>query len=203
LPIDGLKIVQAVMESSRIRESKGIIPIFGVYVSLNFVQYYNRLSFEFEKLLGEKGRNEAATHLIAAAQECGYATFHGIRNSWEWQELVQPMIEKAEDQILGFTAVAEAFGWGAMEVKSIIPDRELRIKVRDSYEASGYRQDYGRALTGKCYMLRGVTAAFMDLLYGEDYPDGCFTFKAEEIRCRAKGEPTCEFLAQKNSQEKE
>ena len=123
MPIDGLKIVQAVMESSRIRESKGIIPIFGVYVSLNFVQYYNRLSFEFERLLGKKDRNQAAAHLIAAAQECGYATFHGIRNSWEWQELVQPMIEKPEDQILGFTAMAEAFGWGAMEVKSMDPDR--------------------------------------------------------------------------------
>jgi len=201
--IDGLKIVQAVMESSRIRESKGIIPIFGVYVSLNFVQYYNRLSFEFEKIKTGNGREKADAYLIAAAQECGYATFHGIRNSWEWQKLVQPMIEKPEDQIWGFTAMAEAFGWGAMEVKSIIPDRELRIQVRDSYEATGYIQGYGRALTGKCYMLQGVTGAFMDLLYGEDYPDGCFTFKAEEIRCRARGEATCEFLAQKNRPEKE
>jgi hypothetical protein len=199
VPIDGLKIVQAVMESSRIRESKGIIPIFGVYVSLNFVQYYNRLSFEFERLLGQAQRDKAAAHLIAAAQECGYATFHGIRNSWEWEKLIQPMIEKPEDQILGFTAMAEAFGWGAMKVLSIIPDRELRIEVRDSYEATGYRQHYGLAENGKCYMLQGVAGAFMDLLYGEDYPDGCFTFKAEEIRCRAKGEPACEFLAQKNS----
>ncbi len=45
MPIDGYKIIQAVMEGSRIRESKGIIPIFGVYLSLFFVQYYNRLSF--------------------------------------------------------------------------------------------------------------------------------------------------------------
>jgi hypothetical protein len=152
--------------------------------------------------LGEETREEAASHLVAAAQECGYATFHGIRNSWEWQNLVQPMIEKPEDQIFGFTAMAEAFGWGAMEVKAIVPDRELRIRVRDSYEATGYLQYYGQARTGKCYMLRGVTAAFMDLLYGEDYPDGCFTFKAEELRCRAKGQAVCEFLARKNAQQK-
>ncbi len=198
MPIDGLKIVQAVMESSRIRESKGIIPIFGVYVSLNFIQYYNRLSFEFERLLGEETREQAAAYLIAAAQECGYATFHGIRNSWEWQKLIQPMIEKPEDQVLGFTAMAEAFGWGALEVTSIIPGKELRITVRDSYEATGYRQYYGQSESGKCYMLQGVTGAFLDLLYGEDYPDGCFTFTAEEVRCRAKGDPACEFLAQKN-----
>lgn len=198
MPIDGLKIIQAVMESSRIRESKGIIPIFGVYVSLFFVQYYNRLSFQYERLLGESGADQAAARLIEAAQECGYATFHGIRNSWEWQEIVQPMIEKPEDQIFGFTAMAEAFGWGALQVQKIIPEVELRIKVHDSYEATGYKQHYGRAHSGKCYMLRGVTGAFMDLLYGEDYPDGCFTFKADEIRCRAKGDAFCEFWARKN-----
>ncbi|MBI5586207.1 MAG: hypothetical protein HY892_20550 [Deltaproteobacteria bacterium] len=198
MPIDGLKIIQAVMESSRIRESKGIIPIFGVYVSLFFVQYYNRLSFQYEKLLEKTGGDQAATYLIEAAQECGYATFHGIRNSWEWQEIVQPMIEKPEDQIFGFTAMAEAFGWGALQVQKIIPEKELRIKVQDSYEATGYRQVYGRSASGKCYMLRGVTGAFMDLLYGEAYPDGCFTFKAEEIRCRAMGDSYCEFWAKKN-----
>ncbi|MCU0580019.1 MAG: hypothetical protein MUF69_10830 [Desulfobacterota bacterium] len=198
MPIDGLKIIQAVMESSRIRESKGIIPIFGVYVSLFFVQYYNRLSFQYEKLLGEKGAAQAAAYLTEAAQECGYATFHGVRNSWEWQEIVQPMIEKPEDQILGFTAMAEAFGWGALQIQKIVPYVELRLRVHDSYEATGYQQVYGRAPSGKCYMLRGVTGAFMDLLYGDDYPDGCFSFKAEEIRCRAKGDAFCEFWARKN-----
>ena len=63
MPIDGYKIIQAVMEGSRIRESKGIIPIFGVYLSLFFVRYYNRLSFEFEKRLGEDRGPEAAAYL--------------------------------------------------------------------------------------------------------------------------------------------
>ena len=29
----------------------------------------------------------------------------------------------------------------------------------------------------------------MDLLYGEDYPDGCFDFSAEKTLCRATGDP--------------
>jgi hypothetical protein len=41
--IDVSKIIHAVMEGSKIRESKGIIPIFGVYLSLFSVNYYNRL----------------------------------------------------------------------------------------------------------------------------------------------------------------
>lgn len=195
MPIDGIKIVQAVMEGSSIRDAKGIIPIFGVYLSLFFVDYYNRLSFQFEKEMRDAQKQEASPLMVQAAQECGYATFQGIRNSWDWQELVLPMIEKNEDQILGFTAMAEAFGWGGLEVISIVPGKKLTIKVIDSYEATGYLQLHGLSDSGKCYMLQGVTGAFMDLLYGEDYPDGCFTFIAKETYCRAKGDPYCEFVA--------
>jgi len=199
MAIDGTKIIHAVMEGSRIRESKGIIPLFGVYLSLFSVKYYNRLSFDFEKKMGESRRNEAEKLLVAAAQECGYATFQGIRNSWEWDQIVKPMIEHPEDQIDGFTAVAVAFGWGDLVVKELVPKRSLVIHVGDSYEARGFLEDYGPSESGKCYMLRGVTGAFMDLLYGDDYPEGCFTFTAEESRCRAKGDPYCEFVARKSS----
>jgi hypothetical protein len=199
LAIDGTKIIHAVMEGSQIRESKGIIPLFGVYLSLFSVGYYNKLSFGFEQKLGKQREAEAEALLTRAAQECGYATFQGIRNSWEWEEIVDPMIDKKDDQITGFAAVAVAFGWGDIEVKEILPEKKLRIRVNDSYEASGYLERFGAATSGKCYMLRGVTAAFMDLIYGAQYPDGCFDFVAEEPLCRAKGDPFCEFVAGKPS----
>ena len=111
MTIDGSKIIHAVMEGSQIRESKGIIPLFGVYLSIFSVKYYNKLSYEFERMLKER-QSEAETLLVRAAQECGYATFQGVRNSWEWEEIVKPMIDRKEDQIDGFSAVAFAFGWG-------------------------------------------------------------------------------------------
>jgi len=199
MAIDGSKIIHAVMEGSRIRDAKGIIPLFGVYLSLFFVQFYNKLSFDFEKEMGRERQSESAALLIEAAQECGYATFQGIRNSREWEELVRPMIETKEDQIFSFAAVTVAFGWGDLYVRELIPNEKLLIRVSDSYEATGYLQLHGLANTGKCYMLRGVSGAFMDLLYGEDYPDGCFTFRAEEPFCRAKGDSYCEFIARKTS----
>jgi len=197
--IDGSKIIHAIMEGSQIRDEKGIIPLFGVYLSLFFAQYYNKLSFDFEKKMGKEKEAEAMMLLIEAAQECGYATFQGIRNSFEWGEIVGPMIESKEDQIFGFTAVAVAFGWGDLEVKELTPEKKLLIQVRDSYEATGYKRLHGSANSGKCYMLRGVTGAFMDLLYGDDYPDGLFTFTAEEPLCRVKGDQYCEFVAQRSS----
>ncbi len=198
MAIDGTKIIHAVMEGSRIRESKGIIPLFGVYLSLFSVQYYNRINFNFEKKIGPARRAEAQSLLIKAAQECGYATFQGIRNSWEWEEIVEPMIDRKEDQIMGFAAVAVAFGWGDLKVRKLIPNEELVIRAGNSYEAKGYLEDYGMADAGKCFMLRGVAGAFMDLIYGESYPEGCFTFLASEPLCRAKGDPYCEFIARKS-----
>jgi predicted hydrocarbon binding protein len=198
MAIDGSKIIHAVMEGSRIRESKGIIPLFGVYLSLFSTQYYNQLSFEFEKRMGTRRRQESKKLLVSAAHECGYATFEGIRNSSEWDLIVAPMIESEEDEIRGFAAVAVAFGWGDLEVVEIIPGQKLRIRVNDSYEARGFLEKHGHARSEKCHMLRGVAAAFMDLSYGGDYPDGYSVFAAEEPICRAKGDPYCVFVATKS-----
>lgn len=199
MAIDIRKIIHAVMEGSKIRESKGIIPLFGVYLSLVSVSYYNRLSFDFEIKMGKAREAEAQALLIEAAQECGYATFQGIRNSWEWEQVVAPMIENKEDQIFGFAAVAVAFGWGDLAVKELIPAERLVIRVGDSYEARGYLEHSTPANNGKCYMLRGVTGAFMDLIYGGEYPDGLYAFSADESHCRAKGDHYCEFIAKKSS----
>ena len=198
MAIDVSKIIHAVMEGSRIRESKGIIPLFGVYLSLFSVNYYNRLSFDFEIKMGQQREAEAKNLLIEAAQECGYATFQGIRDSWEWEQVVAPMVENKEDQIFGFVAVAVAFGWGDLSVVELDQGEKLVMRASDSYEARGYLEQYGLAKSEKCYMLQGVTAAFMDLVYGGDYPDSCFTFAAQESHCRAKGDPYCEFVARRS-----
>lgn len=197
MAIDTDRITQAIMQGSRIREEKGIIPLFGVYLSMISVQYYNRISFSFEKMAAD--RNHAQKLLVEAGQECGYATFHGIRNSWEWDEVVEPMIETVEDQIHCFVSIALALGWGNLAVQEIIPKEKLVIHASDSYEAMGYLQAYGKADTGKCYMLCGVTAAIMDLVYGNSYPDGCFEYAAVETQCQAKGAPYCEFIARKTA----
>jgi len=200
MAIDSLKIIHAIMEGSKIRDEKGIIPLFGVYLSLYFTSYYNIVSFDFLSRMGKRRAEAAEKLLIGAAQECGYTTFHGIRQSWEWEELVQPMLETVDDQIEGFLAVATAFGWGVeMEVIDLIPGNRLRFRVHESYESAGYLKRRGISEVGKCYMLRGVAAAFMDLLYGDAYPDGCFTFSAAEPFCRARGDSFCEFIAEKSS----
>jgi predicted hydrocarbon binding protein len=195
MAIDTDKIVHAVMHGSRIREEKGIIPLFGVYLSMIPVDFYNKVSFGFEKKMEQL--DKAENLLVNAAQECGYTTFEGVRSSREWAEVVLPMISSDEDQIYSFVSIAIAFGWGDLGVQELIPGEKLVMRASDSYEAKGYWDAYGRADAGKCYMLRGVAAAFMDLVYGGEYPDGCFRYKALETQCQAKGDPCCEFVARK------
>lgn len=200
MAVDALKIVHAIMKGSRIRDAKGIIPLFGVYLSLYSTSYYDQVSYEFLDKMGPGRRQEAENLLIGAAQECGYTTFHGIRQSREWEDIVRPMLETHDDQIEGFLAVALAFGWaGKMEVLDLQPYRKVHLRVAAAYEAAGLINRGEKVGSGRCFMLRGVVAAFMDLLYGEAYPDGCFTFFATEPRCQAKGDAGCEFIAEKTT----
>lgn len=198
MAVNALKIVHAIMKGSRIRDAKGIIPLFGVYLSLYSTAYYDQLAFEFLEKMGPRQRPAAEKLLIEAAQECGYTTFHGIRQSREWEDLVQPMLETLDDQIEGFLAVALAFGWaGKMEVVELQPFRKLHVRATTSYESAPFLEHRKPGEGGRCFMLRGVVAAFMDLLYGGAYPEGCFTFFATEPCCQAQGDACCEFVAEK------
>jgi len=86
-----------------------------------------------------------------------------------------------------------------LTVEELVPGEKLVIRANDSYEARGYLEQYGFAKSEKCYMLRGVAGAFMDLIYGGAYPEGRYVFSAAETFCRAKGDAYCEFIARKSS----
>ena len=197
MPIDGIKIVQAVMEGSRIGMPKGSSPlsasIFPSFLSIIITNSPFNLKRSGET--AQKKRRPGSWS--RRPRNAVTPPFKGFEIPGNGKQVVQPMIEKREDQLYGFTAMAEAFGWGDLKVMDIQADERLVIRVSDSYEAMGYLKRYGKADSGKCYMLQGVAAAFMDLLYGEDYPEGCFTFVTDETLCRAKGDLFCEFVAKK------
>jgi hypothetical protein len=194
LSIDKDKIIQSIIESSRVRDSKGILPSFGVYFSFFFVQYYTSLAFQFKKSIAEQG-DAGQKSLVRLAQYSSYQTFHRICSSWEWKEVVEPEIESKEDQVHGLVAVNMALGWGALEIRSLIPERELVVRVSDSSEANGYLKEFGRADAPQCHMLQGAMGAIMDLLYARAYPKGCYSFATSERACRAQGDPYCEFVS--------
>lgn len=196
MAINEKAIVDALTSSPLAGNEEGLIPAFGVYLVNMYTDYYNDLSYELEREMEQAGMaSVVATLLIDAALQCGYNTFYGITTSAEWKALIEPMVEKREDIIHGIVAVTNSLGWGYVKVAELVPGEKLVLHVNHGYEADGYVQKYGKANSGKCYMWTGVAGAWMDIVYGEAYPKGIYTFEAKETQCCAKGDPYCEIVA--------
>ncbi len=159
----------------------GLIPIFGVYANQLPVSLWNSFA---QRLIGKVPSTliEPAEYLlINAAHVCGYHTCNGIICSKEWKEIVSPMIEKMpEDMLYGMYAVLTAFGWGKSEIIELIPGERMVVRVYDYYEADAVQ--YGIASAPCAYMLRGINAAAMDLVYGNPYPNGMNTFECIQTK---------------------
>jgi hypothetical protein len=83
--------------------------------------------------------------------------------------------------------------------------------LEDSYEASGWLRDYPLGNEPRCYLATGGTAGLMNLLYVGDItarPEldeayyrtlfrGGESFTAREIKCLARGDARCEFVAER------
>ena len=70
---------------------EGLIPAFGVYVTRMYADYYNRISFAFERemvaLGGREGVAAAASLLVEAGHVCAFHTMGGVMISPEWDAL--------------------------------------------------------------------------------------------------------------------
>lgn len=193
MAIDEAKIIEGVSQLEVTGNEQGLIPAFGVYLTSTTGSLYNKLSYVFEKKMGRDLLKETEKILINAAWICGYNTFHGIQTSMEWNGLIQPMVENPSDKFRASVAVANALGWCKWKVTDLQPGKSAVIHAEEGYEAELYRAEYGKSDHPVCYMLRAVTSALMDLSYGTEYPTGIYTFHTEETKCRAMGDPYCEF----------
>ena len=134
--------------------------------------------------------------LVNAAHECGYHTGFGIITSEEWDAVVAPMIEQAPEDVLhGAYAVFTAWGWAKSEIVELIPGEKMVVRAYDYYEADVVQR--GTLSNKAAYMIQGVSAAFMDLAYGEPYPNGLRTFKCEQTKGIECGDEYGEFVVTK------
>ena len=213
--VDEDKVIKAVHSLNMTGNEEGLLFTFGVYLTNMYTDYYNALSFDFEseviKSAGEEMEEVVAGLLIHAAQDCANNTLGGIWMSQEWASVVEPMVECKEDIIYGITAITNALGWGNWEVVEIVPFERLVMRAYTPYEGPGYVDKYGKAKSGKCYMLAGVAGGLMDLVYPEGSENKTWQeikptgtpdlvariekFIAKEVKCIAKGDPHCEFIA--------
>lgn len=211
--IDEDGIVAALSQMPIVGNEEGLINAFGVVLTHMYANYYNRISYGFEQMLGQATGDDTlgALLLIEAGHNCAFNTFGGIMKSDEWYGLIKPMCQTREDWVHGIVAAVNALGWGVWRVHQLVPNQSLTIRIYNGYEANGCIAMYGKSRTPKSYLAAGATAGIMNLLYHIDItqkPDlsaenyetffsAADSFSARQTRCRAMGDAYDEFVAER------
>jgi len=198
--IDRKKIIEDMSKIEVSANSMGVIDAFGVFVNQLPADFWNGFA---EKLTSkvEPDLLEATEYLLYnAAHECGYHTGYGIITSEEWNSIVKPMIEHMPEDILyGAFAVFTAWGWAKAEIIELIAGEKMIVRAYDYYEADVVK--FGRSSKMSAYMIRGVSAAFMDLAYGGPYDPsgktGLNSFNCVQVKGIECGDDYGEFIVTK------
>ncbi|MBF0362832.1 MAG: hypothetical protein HQK49_17570 [Oligoflexia bacterium] len=197
MSIDRKRIIDALSKIEVAGNDNGLIEGFGVLVNQMPTTFWNNFA---EKLVSkvDPGLIDATEYLlINAGHECGYHTGYGIITSDEWNAVVKPMIEKAPEDILyGAFAVFTAWGWADCEIVELVPNQRMVVRAYDYYESDPVK--FGRLERPCAYMLRGISAAFMDLAYGGPYDKtgkkGLKTFTCKQTKGIECGDAYGEFI---------
>jgi hypothetical protein len=208
--VDRQAVTRAVAAMPLPVSAEGLIPAFGVYLTRLHGDYYNRISFAFEREMtaaaGRQGVEVAADLFIEAGHVCGFFTMGGIMTSPEWDALVLPMLRTREDWVHGIVACFNACGYGVCKVVELSPNR-LIVRLYNDYESVGYRRMYGTADHGVTYLHTGGFAGIMNLVYLGDihtkpaltlaFYDRLFkrgrAFQGRMTACQAMGDPHTEI----------
>ncbi len=192
MAIDRKRIIDSLSKIEVMGNEQGLIPAYGVFINLLPAYFWNTFAERLTRQITPDLLEAAEYLLVSAAHECGYHTGFGILASEEWKAVVAPMVEKPEDVLHGVYAVTAAFGWAKAEIIELTPPDRAVVRAYDYYEADVV--ELGASSKMSAYMLRGVNAAFMDLVYGEPYPNGLKTFECSQVKGIECGGDYAEFI---------
>lgn len=194
--IDEDAIIRAVVGMSIRGDDEGLIPAFNVYLANTPAEFYSEVCVRFvDEMEALKQRRVAVRLLTFDAETCGLNTFRGIRASAEWDALVAPMVTDLSDELFGLIAISNALGWGNWHPTQHEAGASVRFWSANGYEACGNRSRGERQKPG-CFMLTGVAAGLMELVYGEGAVIERFgQFASRELCCVSCGSSGCEFEA--------
>lgn len=189
------RIITAMKNMPLQGNSGGLIPVFNVYLANIPADFYNLVSIRFIEEMEKLQMGEAARKLLTCCGEiCALHTFRGVMHSAEWDGLIAPMIREPRDRLFALVTITNGLGWGNWQVQKFIEDEHLEMISLNGYESSGFRSLRGQTMDPKCYMLAGVSAGLMELLYSEGSLDDKFgTFISRETECMCCGSASCKF----------
>jgi len=199
MAVDSEKIIQLASGIPIASNENGIMAAFGVYVCVNWNEFYYKAVSNVLAMLGEGAVRKVERDLYEAVLQCAYHTFQGARTSMHWKDLIAPLINTPEDEVHALVALTNIFGLGRIEVAELVPGKRLVTTVENAYDPGRYIEQYGPQPRGRCYMFNACTASYMDLVYAAPYPKGMGAFVSREVTCRSMGDPVCRFEAELSS----
>src|SRR5262249_23027127 len=145
--------------------------------------------------MAKQGLFKSACRLLTYdAETCGMNTFRGIMGSAEWDGLIAPMIRERADSFFAILAVSNALGWGNWHPVRHEPGERATLESLNGYEALGYLGVRGTSRLPQCFMLTGVAAGIMELLYASGPIESRFgRFAPSEEACICTSHPSCTF----------
>jgi hypothetical protein len=186
------QVVKQLVQVEAKANEHGLIPAFNVLVNQLPVAFWNAVSERMMAITPPDRKADMEVALVNCAYECGYHTGYGIVTSPEFESVVTPMVtEGAKDVLRGAYAVFTAWGWAKSGIVQIKDGESMTVRAVDYYEADAGGE--GR----RAFMIRGVSAAFMELAYSAPYPNGMNTFKSEQTRGIEAGDQFGEFVVTK------
>src|SRR5262249_20404513 len=100
--IDEPAILAALAKLPLRGNEEGVIQAFGLYATWHYANYYNYISYEFERRLTAhlaELQDAAREVLVEAGHVCAFNTFGGIMESPEWAALIEPMCRSRADWV--------------------------------------------------------------------------------------------------------
>lgn len=193
--VDEQKIIDALVAMPIHGNADGLIPAFSVYLANTPADFYNRVAIRFVEEMRAARREKAAKRmLVSDGEACAMNTFRGIMNSAEWDALVAPMLRELRDSMFALIAISNGLGWGNWHIVAHPGPRALSLESLNGYEAIGFREYRGAAPDPQCYMLAGVAAGLVELVYGEGtIAERLGTCVADERACIGCGAQACRF----------
>jgi hypothetical protein len=200
MAVDREKIINDMSQIRLSCNDFGLIDFCGVLINELPTDFWNSFADRLTAKVNPELLEATEYLLYNAAHECGYHTGYGIINSEEWKAVVAPMLETKEDTLHGLFAVSTALGWGKAAIVDLKPNEKMLVKADNYYETDIL--EMGAYSKKSAYMLQGVCAAFMDLVYGGEYDPrgktGFDTFKCKQLKGIECGDAFGEFLVTRN-----
>ncbi|MCK5719266.1 MAG: hypothetical protein KAH84_04865 [Thiomargarita sp.] len=155
----------------------GLIEVFNTVLTNHFADYYNRISYETYFALCDAGipEEDSKEMFIQAGHVCAFNTFGRIMCSTEWYNLIVPMCQNKDDWLHGMVAIINILGWGVYRIEKIEVEKELIMRVYNSYEGIGFRRMYLPEKVGNdkntSFLAMGAILGLAHLLWKIDIRD--------------------------------